>query len=556
VKPRTVAGLLRSRAESSRAGDVAIRFFEDEGWVEWSWQQYWQASRHAQAGLVSAGVRTGDHVLVAIPQVRPAVTALFGMWALGAVPVQIAPVVHPRDPRAYFEQVSAIGARVDARFLLVPEDLAAAAAVTGLRLLTPRDLSGDPEASRLADPDVTAGVAFLQLTSGSTSHPRAVVVPHDRLMLHMASMSRALPSHRHSCAVSWLPLHHDMGLLGGLLFPFYNGFAAHMIATEDFRRRPSIWLETMSRFGGTITSAPPSGYAVSVPLAPRLLSGGIDLSAWECAMIGAEPISAALLRRFSEAFAPAGFRSQAFFPVYGLAEATVAVTFPDLLAGARIDRVDRTMLQRDGVAVSSEGEEAIELVGVGRAIPESEIRIVDESGDEVPERIAGEIEVRSKSASPGYYADPDATCALWRGEWLRTGDIGYIAGGMLFVTGRKKELIIKGGHNLIPSVIEEIVSEVEAVRAGGVAAVGLWSEALQTELLCVVAETPQDPADYGDVANRIRAALNARGVTPDRIVAVPPRTLPRTTSGKLQRVRISTMLSSEWNASGHLTPMG
>ena len=209
-------------------------------------------------------------------------------------------------------------------------------------------------------------------------------------------------------------------------------------------------------------------------------------------------------------------------------------------------------LERDGVAVPSTSDEGIEFVGVGRAIPECEIRIVDEDGRGAPERMTGEIEVRSKSASLGYYADPENTAATWRGEWLRTGDVGYIADRTLFVTARKKELIIKGGHNLIPSVLEEIVSDVEGVRAGAVAAVGLKREGLETELVCVVAETAHvvpctfaPRCLYAVISERIRAALKVRGVTADRIVLVPPRTLPRTTSGKLQRVGVSAMLTAE-----------
>jgi fatty-acyl-CoA synthase len=544
MKPRTLAGLLRARAESSLGGDAAIRFAEGDVWVEWSWHEYWAAVRRAEAGLAGGGVRTGDHVLVAIPDVRPAVAALFGLWTLGAVPVQVPPPFHLGEIRGYLEQLSAVAGRLHARSVVVSASLAPAAAATGLRVLTTDDLaSRDPDEACLHDPDAAVGTAFLQLTSGSTAAPRAVVIPHDRLMLHMEAMSRALPSHASSRAVSWLPLHHDMGLIGGLLFPFYNGFPAHMIGTADFRRRPAIWLEAMSRFRGTITAAPPSAYAVSIPLAARLRDDGIDLSAWECAMVGAEPIQAALLRRFAEAFAPAGFRSSAFFPVYGLAEATVAVTFPDLAAEPAVDRVDRSALLRNGVAVQSVAQDSLEFVGVGRPIPETAIRIVDGSARALPDRTAGEIEVRSKTAAHGYYADPGGTALTWRDGWLRTGDVGYIADGVLFVTGRKKELIVRGGQNLIPSVLEEIVAGVDGVRAGGVAAVGLWSEPLQTELVCVVAETGWAPDQHADLSARIRGALKARGVPPDRIVLVAPRSLPRTTSGKLQRVRLSRALA-------------
>jgi acyl-CoA synthetase (AMP-forming)/AMP-acid ligase II len=372
------------------------------------------------------------------------------------------------------------------------------------------------------------------------------VVTHERLMLHMAAMSSRLPSHAASVAVSWLPLYHDMGLVGGLLFPFYNGFPGHMIATGDFQRQPAVWLDAMSRFRGTITAAPPSAYAVCTQLAPRLAAGGLDLSAWECAMVGAEPISAQVLRRFAAAFAPAGFRAEAFFPVYGLAEATVAVTFPDLLAPARIDRIDRRALERDGRAVPAADEDgAIELVAVGRAIPRTEIRIVREDGEIAAARTVGEIQVRSDTLMAGYYGDPGATADAVSGGWLRTGDLGYEAAGLLFVTGRQKEIIIRGGQNLVPAVLEEIASSVEGVRPGGVAAVGVRSESRQSELVCVVAETKLEEPRHREIAAQIRSALRARGVSPDRVVLVPPRSLPRTTSGKIRRLELARRLAAE-----------
>src|SRR5262245_19750253 len=310
-----------------------------------------------------------------------------------------------------------------------------------IKTLIAEDMLLAEPAGELPDPNQAPGAAFIQLTSGTTSKPRGVVVPHDRLLLHLECMSRALPSHQESRAVSWLPLHHDMGLVGGLLFPFYNGFPGHMISTADFQQQPWLWLDTMSRFRATICAAPPSAYAVCLPLANRSAVAGLDLTAWECAMVGAEPISAALLRRFSEAFAPCGFRPEAFFPVYGLAEATVAVSFPELLRPSWVDSVDRLMLESEGRAVPADaGASAMEFVSVGRAIPGSEIRIIDESGAALSDRRIGEILVRAETLSPGYYGDQESTEIALRGGWLHTGDLGYQADGLLFITGRKKEI--------------------------------------------------------------------------------------------------------------------
>ena len=551
MQAKTIAGILRSRADSSQADKLAIRFKLADRWVEWTWREYWKTARSAEAGLVAAGVRAGDSVLILVPEIQSAVTSLFGVWALGAVPIQIGLPFHVSNFAAFLNQLPITARRLDARFVILSKTLADIAPDLGeLRVVVAEDLPRSQPAGPLPDPDDAPGPAFLQLTSGSTGHPRAVVASHDRLLLHMASMSAALPSHSASMAVSWLPLHHDMGLLGGLLFPFYNGFPAHVISTADFRSRPGCWLEAMSRFRGTITAAPPSAYAICLQVAHRLRAAHLDLSAWECAMVGAEPISPDLVRNFVRAFSPCGFRAEAFFPVYGLAEATVAVTFPTLLASTRYDRVDRLMLETEHRAVPcGEGSRTLELVGVGRPIPSTEIQIVDDAGRPLPDRMVGEILVRSSSLMLGYHGESAATAAAFRDGWLLTGDLGYQADGSLFITGRKKEIIIKGGHNLIPGVIEEIVSGVDGVRMGCVAAVGVRSAEQETEMVFVVAETRLGVELHKALTERIREALKIQGVNVDRIVLVAPKSLPKTTSGKLKRFEVAQALQAS-------TPIG
>ncbi|WP_234023533.1 AMP-binding protein [Sorangium cellulosum] len=411
-------------------------------------------------------------------------------------------------------------------------------------LLAAEPLLAAPPAGALPDPDAAPGPALIQLTSGSTGHPRGVVIPHERLMLHLAAMSERLPVRGEGAGgVSWLPLHHDMGLLGGLLFPLFNDFPVHMLSPLEFRTRPFSWLADMSRIRGVISLGPPSAYAICIGLARRAAEAGLDLGAWRCAMIGAEPISPALLRRFADAFAPCGFRLEAFFPVYGLAEATVAVTFPELLAPPRVLTVDRGLLEREGrVEQAAPGPLALELCGVGRPIPHTEIRVVDAARRPVPERTVGEIEVRSATAMEGYFDDPEATAEVLVDGWLRTGDLGFLEQGTLFVTGRKKEVIIKGGHTMIPAVIEEIAARVEGVRAGCVVAVGLYLEERQTEAVYVVAETRADASEHAALAERVRESLRSNGVTVDQVVLVPPGELPKTTSGKLRRSEVAERL--------------
>jgi acyl-CoA synthetase (AMP-forming)/AMP-acid ligase II len=333
-----------------------------------------------------------------------------------------------------------------------------------------------------------------------------------------------------------------MGLVGGLLIPFGNGFPAHMIATGDFRNRPWLWLEALAQFRVTICAAPPSAYAICTQLAPRALRTGLDLSAWECALVGAEPIPAGVLRRFVSAFAPCGFRAEALFPVYGLAEATLAVTFPQVQVPPRIDRVTRASVERHDLAVADDGPDALEFVGVGRPLPGTEVLIADRDGKPLPERRIGEILVRSATLLDGYVGEPDGSAPV-RDGWLQTGDLGYLAEGDLFVTGRIKDLIIQGGQNLIPSVLEAIAAGVDGVRASAVAAVGVRSAGLETEKVCIVAETRLAPAEHPLLTKRIREALSGHGIALDRVLLIPPRSLPRTTSGKPRRQLLARALA-------------
>jgi fatty-acyl-CoA synthase len=543
---RTIAGILKRRA-ASQPDRLAIRFYERGEWVEWTWLEFWTAARSAAAAFRDAGVGRGDHVLMLTPAVRPAVAALFGLWAMGAVPIQIGLPFQPRDRQAFLDNLAETAGRLDAQFLLTTPTYAAGTLAGRVRILTTDGILKPVTTSGVLDPDEVDGTAaFIQLTSGSTSQPRGVIVPHDRLMLHMRSMSESLPSHARSIGVSWLPLHHDMGLLGGLLFPFFNGFPAHLISTADFQARPSLWLETMSRFGGTITAAPPSAYSICVQLAERLRNKSLDLSAWECAMVGAEPIPSSLFDRFVSAFAAAGFRRNAFFPVYGLAEATVAVSFPNLLEQPRLDHVSRAKLECESRAEPcADASAAVVFTGVGRPISGTKIRITGSAGNSLPERYVGEVHVSSGSLALGYYADEAATSTTFHDGWVRSGDLGYMADGALFITGRQKEIIIKGGQNLIPSVLEEIAAAVPGVRSGTVAAVAIPSSVGGTELVCLAAETRCEPAEHPALAERIRKALAAWGVGVDRVFLLPPKCLPKTTSGKLRRLAIAQMLSSE-----------
>ncbi|HUE88588.1 MAG TPA: AMP-binding protein [Vicinamibacterales bacterium] len=535
----------RLAQHADRSGDQrAILFRAGNDWEAWTWGEYWDRTRRMARGLRAAGVGPGDRVLVVSPDVKSAVTCQLGAWTAGAIPAQLGVPDRLTNVDRFIDQLHPTLRQLDTNILLVDRSVAASAVPrSDVRMLVAEDLMEQPPDA--APDSQRACGALMQLTSGSTGHPRAVLVPHDRLVRHLESISTRLPSSSLSAGVSWLPVYHDMGLIGGLLYPCFNGFPVYVFSPLDFRRNPYAWLQTMSRVRATHTSAPPSGYAIGLRLAARAVDDRLDLSALGCAMIGAEPIPPRLVRQFADAFAPCGFRPEAFFPVYGLAEATVAVTFPEPLTPTRIDAVDRDRFEREGHAVPP-GDEAprLEFVGAGSALSGTELSLRDDQGHDLPERRVGEIWIRSDSLMEGYYGDADATAAVLKDGWLDTGDLGYIADGALFVTGRSKDLIIARGRNLVPSTIEEIVSSLSGVRKDCVAAVGVPSQERATECVCVVAETRAGAGDQTDIAAAVRDLLKLRGINVDHVILVPPRTLPRTSSGKIKRRLIVQQLQS------------
>jgi len=522
----TLLALLRDRARSDAPGLHL-------GPVTWSWAEYWTQVQRAAAGLRAAGIGRGDHVVVLAIDCATAVRTILGAWALGAVVTPVGVPLRADDVTACARHVAECAALVDAVAIIAPRAAAQLVAMDR-RVLVAEDLDAVP--AGICEP-VGDDLALIQLTSGTTGRARGVMVSHDRLYTHLAAMARALPLRTGAVGLSWLPLFHDMGLIGGLLFPLYCGFELHLLSPLQFRANPFGWLEQLARHRVTITPAPPSVWGLCRTLAPRAVERRLDLSQLDCALVGAEPISAAVLSELAAALAPCGFTPDAFFPVYGLAEATLAATFPALRAPRVHDAVGVAALGSGRAEPARAGEPAATFVGCGRPLPGTRIRIVDERGGELPERRIGRIELASPHAMLGYYREDPPP------EWLATGDLGYLAAGELFVTGRTKELIIRAGQNLVPGHIEEVASRVAGVRPGGVAAFGVWSPQLATEHAWLVAETRCPPAEHATLARAIRDALAASGVEIDEVRLVAPNTLPKTTSGKLVRTRVAELVA-------------
>ena len=500
------------------------------------------ASRAAAGQLLGKGLERAESVALMLPTGRDYFISFLGTLRAGGIPVPIYPPSRPSDLEEHLRRQASILRNAQARFLVsVPEAAAAARLlrlqVPGLSVVTASDLSGPGSEQPL--PAVSEqDAALLQYTSGATSLPKGVVLTHANLIASIRAMGEAVGATANDVFVSWLPLYHDMGLIGAWLGSLVLDMPLVLMSPTAFLSRPARWLQAISQARGTISAAPNFAYELCLHRISDEELDGVDLSSWRLAFNGAEPVSAATLRRFSERFGPYGFAAGAMEPVYGLAEASLGVTFPPPGEAPVIDRIAREPFAASGEArPAREGEEVIEFVGCGSPLPGFEVRIVDESGQPVVDRREGRVEFRGPGTTLGYFRNPTATAALFDNGWLDSGDLGYLGDGELFVTGRGKDLVIRGGRNLHPQEIEEAANAVDGVRRGRAAAFGVRDATSGTERLVVVAETRERGQEEKE---RIRARVLAActdlaGAPPDEVVLAPPGTVPKTSSGKVRR---------------------
>ena len=340
--------------------------------------------------------------------------------------------------------------------------------------------------------------------------------------------------------VSWLPLYHDMGLIGAWFGSLYHGIPLVLMSPLAFLARPVLWLQAITRHRGTISAAPNFAYELCVRHIDKAVLAELDLSSWRLALNGAEPVSPATLESFAARFAPCGLRRQAITPVYGLAESSVGLAFPPPGRGPRIDLIQRDSFTREGQAVPATGiyADALAIPSCGRVLAGHEIRIVDEAEYELPERRVGRLEFRGPSATSGYYRNPEATAKLWRDGWLDSGDHAYMAEGEIFITGRVKDLIKRGGRNLYPYDLEQAAGMLPGIRKGCVAVFASPDPASGTERLVIMAETRERDESMRAALRRTlnQTAIDVIGMPADDVVLVPPHTVPKTSSGKIRRL--------------------
>lgn len=382
-------------------------------------------------------------------------------------------------------------------------------------------------------------IAFLQYTSGSTGAPKGVILTHANLLANIRSMIAGVEVRPGDFMVSWLPLYHDMGLIGAWMAPLFCGVPVAVMSPLAFLSRPARWLQTINRHRATLSPAPNFAWELCVRKITDAELAGVDLSCWRAAMNGAEPVRADTLDKFAKRFAANGFRREALLPVYGLAEATLAISIPTSGQGYRVDRIDRDVFESEGRAVPAANDRsALEFVGAGKPLRDVEVRIIASDGSDAPQRVEGQLWFRGPAATSGYYRNAEATRQLVREDgWRDSGDLAYLADGEIFITGRVKDVIIKGGRKLYPHEIEDVTGRVAGVRTGCVVAFGAPDARSGTERLVVAAEVRR-----GETANASRitaeimqAVTRAMGVPPDLVELLPPQSIPKTSSGKLRR---------------------
>jgi fatty-acyl-CoA synthase len=526
----------RIEASAGRGGTVTFVSGDDHDQVPWS--EVHDEARSIAAAMQARGVGPGDHVGILGPTSRNLVTTIQAVWLAGAT-IVVMPI--PMRMASIEEFVAATRRRLDradvALFVIDPDLAPFVVPEPGDPPMVGLDeLAGLGLSDALVRPaDDLDRLAILQFTSGSTSDPKGVALPHRAVGANLDAIALAARlDPDDDVLVSWLPLYHDMGLVGILSLSMTTGTDLVLGAPQDFMAAPRRWMEWISTYGGTATAGPNFSYVLATRALRR--AEGLDLSRLRIALNGAEPVDPDTVEAFVDAARPHGMRPGAVFPAFGMAEVAIAGTFPEPLAGLRTDTIDLKVLESERYAapVEDDAPHARRLVVLGRPVEGLEIRVVDPgTGAPLQDRETGELEIRGSSVCDGYYGDRDATDDLFRDGWLRTGDLAYLLDGELVMCGRIKDVIIVGGRNVFPEDIERAVSSVDGVRAGNVVAFG--AEGLRgKEAIIVVAETKlSDVADLHHLINeRVREAV---GTPAKDIVLVPPGTLPKTSSGKLQR---------------------
>ncbi len=514
-----------------------------------------RASARFGGALQALGMRKGDRVALIIPQNDDFILCFLGAIRAGIVPVPIYPPMALGQLQAYLDNTRHIVAKCGARVLVTTAKikrllgtvqaecpaLEQVVAIEGIReSLEPLK----PEKIGLDD------VAFLQFTSGSTSRPKGVTLTHANLAANVKCiMEDGLRINETDVGVSWLPLYHDMGLIGFVLAPLYHRVPIVYMSPLLFLKRPVSWFQAITRHKGSIAYGPNFAYALAVKRIRAADLAGMDLSTWRVAGCGAEPIRPETLEAFCEAFGKVGFKPEAVYPSYGMAESSLGIAFSELSEGMKTISVDGPSLWGTGDVkiVPEDDENAVRLVSCGRAFPEHQVNVFapDDASSATPlaENKVGELRIAGPSVMKGYWEDAERTRESFAGPFLRTGDLGFLVDGRVYICGRSKEVVIVNGRNYYPQDMEWEAGKVDGVRRGNVVAFGARDPSGQERdrervVLAFEVQDAERLHQAAGLGTAVRKAVQeGMGLTLDDVVALPPGALPKTSSGKLQRAK-------------------
>lgn len=493
-------------------------------------------------GLIGLGIKPDDTIAIMLPTGREFFQSFFGILLAGAIPVPIYPPFRMDKIEEYALREVKILNNAEVRALIT----FAEASILGkiLQAYIP-SLKAVVNGSSLLNhngalpyiPRTTDQPALIQYSSGSTGDPKGILLYHENILANIRAIEKAVQVKPTDAVVSWLPLYHDMGLMSWIS-SLYFGIPITIMSPISFLNRPERWLWSIHYRRATLSAAPNFAYELCVKKIDDEMLEGLDLSSWRLSFNGAEAVNPNTLERFYQRFKKYGFKKETLCPVYGLAEDTVALTVPVLNREFRVDKISREAFEKKMHAVPHSNEkDFLVFVSEGIAIEGHAIRIVDDKIISLEERHVGNVQFRGPSAMQGYYRNPTATAAVYFDGWWGTGDLGYIADGELFITGRKKDLIIKAGRNFVPESIEEVVGNIQGIRKGCVIAFGVTDSSIGTEKLIIAAESKlTDLSEKKKLEDEIteKVVVNI-GIPPDQVVIVPLRKIPKTSSGKLQR---------------------
>jgi len=528
--------------EAAEHPETGLRFLDRRERASWlGWSELYAGARRVAGGLRELGIERGERVALIYPTCPAFFDAFFGILLAGAVPVPLYPPVRLGRLDEYHQRTARMLRSASVRLVLAEkrlyrllgETLAAAKPALGGKTLSdlPRR---DAEPVRVSSDEL----GLVQFSSGTTVDPKPVALSHRAIIGQVDALNSFWSDSeeiRHT-GVSWLPLYHDMGLIGCIFPALERPAVMTLIGPEVFVARPAVWLRAISTYRATISVAPNFAYGLCVDKIRDEELDGVDLGGWLAALNGAEAVAPSVLRRFQERFARWGFRREALSPVYGLSEAALAVTFSDLESEFRTERFDRRRMAEEHRAEPV--ADGLELASVGRPLPGFDLEIRDRVGWAVPDGHVGRVWVRGPSLMDGYLDRPEATARALRDGWLDTGDLGFLDRGELFLTGRAKDVVILRGRNHSPSEIEHALDGVAGVRTGCAVAASWLPEDAEAETFFLFVEHDREAgAETLEALPHAvtEAVLSSTGLRPDVVEILPPGTLPRTSSGKLRR---------------------